>query len=414
MEKQAKLKVVKTGKYQYLYVRWKEYDTELRVNTGKNYKSATYHTVDLFYNSKYPDYKKENEALKELLEKTNKYIHACKKNKRKPSSKELKEYLRGKLHLDFKHPLFKKDGGSDVDLNSSASLFDLFGKFYAYKKSSLRSKYSFKDYTSLRNVLMEYNREEGITINKMNTVEFLPKLNYFLVHKRKMSDNTIHKRFQTLRSFMYYIEESDIITFKKSAFKFKPKKYQSVQYALTPEEVDYLSTFSCISRFHKNIKDIFIILCRTGMAYGDIGFINEDDIDLASVPPTYSYIREKTKEECIAPLSKDVLEILEEYNYSITPPTTQHFNREIKKILKNTGKFDDPIKLTNYQNGKKVIKKEFKYNLIGSHTGRRTFVTNSLAKGIGSNVVATVTGHKSIATINKYAKKVKDLSAFAD
>lgn len=37
-----------------------------------------------------------------------------------------------------------------------------------------------------------------------------------------------------------------------------------------------------------------------------------------------------------------------------------------------------------------------------SHSGRRTFITNLAAKGISVRVLASLAGHKSIATTQRY------------
>ncbi len=409
--KDPQLKPFKSGKYHYLYIRWKHLNDEIRYNTGYHYKSA-YHTVDYFFNSKYPNYKQENEKLQNLLERTKKYIDACKKNDKKINNKQLKQYLKGELHLDHNHPFYSENLKIEVDINSSQSFFLIFGKFYGYKSISLKSKYSFKDYKSLMLLLNEYNRVNEITIAKMDTMEFAPQLARFLYEERGMSDNTVYKRFQTIRSFMLWLQDNDIYQFKQSSFKFKPKKYQSTQYALTTDEVDFLFNFEPVSKFQRKIIDIFRLQCLTALPYSDLKQLNKDDINFTTKPATLKYVRTKTNEECIAPLSSRVLEILERYKYELPIPTQQHFNREVKEILSDIKTFTKKIKTVDYINGKQIINYIEKYKLIGSHTGRRTFVTVALSKGAGINTIQSVTGHKSITMIQKYAKKVDNLAIF--
>ncbi len=45
-----------------------------------------------------------------------------------------------------------------------------------------------------------------------------------------------------------------------------------------------------------------------------------------------------------------------------------------------------------------------KYELITTHTGRRTFVTLSLEKGVRPEVLMRITGHKDMRTMKKYIK----------
>jgi integrase len=45
-----------------------------------------------------------------------------------------------------------------------------------------------------------------------------------------------------------------------------------------------------------------------------------------------------------------------------------------------------------------------KYQLIGCHTGRRTFVTLSIDRDVPSDVVMQATGHRNYRTMQRYNK----------
>ncbi len=45
-----------------------------------------------------------------------------------------------------------------------------------------------------------------------------------------------------------------------------------------------------------------------------------------------------------------------------------------------------------------------KYELIGTHTARRTFVCLSIQKGMPADVVMSITGHKTYRMMQKYLK----------
>ena len=45
-----------------------------------------------------------------------------------------------------------------------------------------------------------------------------------------------------------------------------------------------------------------------------------------------------------------------------------------------------------------------KYELIGTHTGRRSFISNMLLRGYDSHIIMKVTGHKTESAFKKYAK----------
>jgi len=45
-----------------------------------------------------------------------------------------------------------------------------------------------------------------------------------------------------------------------------------------------------------------------------------------------------------------------------------------------------------------------KCELIGTHTGRRTFTTLSLERGMRPDILQTITGHKDKSSFSKYIK----------
>ena len=81
--------------------------------------------------------------------------------------------------------------------------------------------------------------------------------------------------------------------------------------------------------------------------------------------------------------------------------------------IKNLGEFCDINELINitYYSGNKRTDDVFpKYSLMGTHTGRRTFICNALSLGIPVNVVMKWTGHSDYKAMKPYidiADKIK-------
>jgi integrase len=87
-------------------------------------------------------------------------------------------------------------------------------------------------------------------------------------------------------------------------------------------------------------------------------------------------------------------------------PTDQHFNREIKKVCK-LARIDEPIMAEVKTNGMTVIKQVPKYELVTSHTARRSFATNLYRRGIPSTQLMLLTGHKSEDAFLRYIRVSK-------
>ena len=86
--------------------------------------------------------------------------------------------------------------------------------------------------------------------------------------------------------------------------------------------------------------------------------------------------------------------------------TNQYFNREIKTLFKKIG-VDGIESITKRDRNKTIIIKH-KYDLISSHTGRRTYISINLQKGIRPDTLMKTTGHTSYETMLVYVQQQKD------
>lgn len=86
--------------------------------------------------------------------------------------------------------------------------------------------------------------------------------------------------------------------------------------------------------------------------------------------------------------------------------SNQYFNREIKKLFKKIG-VNGVENITKRDRNKTTIVKH-KYDLISSHTGRRTYISINLLKGIRPDTLMKTTGHKSYETMLIYVQQQQD------
>ena len=84
-------------------------------------------------------------------------------------------------------------------------------------------------------------------------------------------------------------------------------------------------------------------------------------------------------------------------------------NKRLHILCKLAG-IDEPIKSTHYEGNKRIDEVKPKYELVGTHCGRRTFICTALAKGIPPSVIMKWTGHSDYKAMKPYidiADKVK-------
>ena len=118
----------------------------------------------------------------------------------------------------------------------------------------------------------------------------------------------------------------------------------------------------------------------------------------------------KTKEPLIIPLNSYSTAILNKYKDNLRPLpmiSNQHFNKYIKEICK-LAEINEQTEIIRYKGPLKISNFHQKYELISAHTGRKTFATLSLEKGIPAETVMGITGHSDYKSFQRYIKVTEE------
>ena len=100
--------------------------------------------------------------------------------------------------------------------------------------------------------------------------------------------------------------------------------------------------------------------------------------------------------------------ILEKYkdipltgNRALPSYTNQAMNRSIKDLCQLAG-INELIRITTYKGNVRKDEVHPKWELVGTHTGRRTFIVHALSMGISPSVVMKWTGHSDYKAMKPY------------
>jgi integrase len=201
--------------------------------------------------------------------------------------------------------------------------------------------------------------------------------------------------------------------------------YISSKISLTPDEISHIYHFKIgltevysfrsnkILRLRKNkvetlnrVRDMFVLGCNLGQRYSDLVRISPDNFRNGQ----FSIVQQKTGNRCFVPInslsidSKITFSILEKYNYH-APYTGEinNYNTYLHELLYNIGEdFLEDIHIDNKVNGVIVRETKKKYQLISSHTARRSFATINTLKNIPRSKILRATGHSSEKAFNRY------------
>ena len=184
---------------------------------------------------------------------------------------------------------------------------------------------------------------------------------------------------------------------------FKKTEETSDSIYLTQEEVLKIY-IAKVPASYETTKDIFIVGCCTAMRFGDYS-------DLSNIRGGLIYkATGKTGERVVVPVHYLLKEILEKYNYKLPSPTMEYVNRQIKEIGELAG-INTAIEKTRTEGGKKITRTFEKWQLITTHTARRTGATNMYLAGIPTLAIMMITGHRTEKAFLKYIKVSKEQNA---
>jgi integrase len=146
---------------------------------------------------------------------------------------------------------------------------------------------------------------------------------------------------------------------------------------------------------------MFIIGCDTGLRFSDLSRLTKDNINSDN---TISIKTQKTGKVVVIPMTPRVKTIFEKYNYVLPDSiSNQKYNEYLKDIARRAN-LKEPISTTRTIKGMLVTRTVEKWELVTSHTARRSFATNAFLADVPAIAIMKITGHKTESAFMKYIK----------
>lgn len=283
------------------------------------------------------------------------------------------------------------------------------------KTGRIISKTSIGVYENTLNILQEYQTiyRRRISFETID-MDFYHDFVEHLTKTKKHSLNTIGKIIKNVKVVLNDATENGInknLTFKSKRF-IAPAE-QSFSIYMNENELLEISNINLISNPKLDtVRDLFLIGCYTGLRYSDYSNIKPENIDIKN--NLLEIQTQKTGVTVAIPLHSVVNGILKKYNYLLPKSiSNQKTNEYLKELGKRELNFPDNKKTKClHETVTKVITKAGmethtnmkKYELLGTHTARRSFATNLYLSGFPAISIMKITGHTTEKSFMKYIK----------
>lgn len=313
-------------------------------------------------------------------------------------------------HLDLKAEFDRQFRGKDVSDEKDKTFFDLMNEFVK-EQGSLNewTGATAKIFRALKNHLTNFN--DKLTFDNLDEGGLFDFIEY--LKNIDLPDGQIGMKNSTLRKHLSYLKWFLRWTIKKGYstntdfidFNPKLKTAQRQVIFLDWDELLHVYNFDFTGNKRlERVRDVFCFMCFTGLRYSDVSNLRHTDIYNDAIRIT----TQKTTDTLTINLNDYSRAILKKYEAESYPydkalpvVSNQKMNNYLKEMAEVCG-LNAPITQIYFRGSERIETVKPKHELISTHTGRRTFISNALMKGIPAEVVMKFTGHSDYDAMKPY------------
>lgn len=206
----------------------------------------------------------------------------------------------------------------------------------------------------------------------------------------RVAGNSACTYLAILKAFLAAYLDENLFPCKNPHKELKAKRVPSEQVVLNAEEIALIERYKPKTEKEKWVKAQFLCEYYCLARSSDIQQLTPENIQGDFI----TYVSQKTKIATTVPLHKNFIKYFKQRGKTLDRSV---YNRIIKRICKNCG-IDEEIKL--FYHGKVQIRK--KYELIGSHTARRSGATELAKRDVPIATISKLMNHTNTLITSRY------------
>ncbi len=257
----------------------------------------------------------------------------------------------------------------------------------------------------------DYIHDSGLKDSfRLFNEDFAIPFDDYLRNEQELSNNSICATHSQLKTMLRRAYEKGLL--KDSSFLNWSSKAVNINHVyLNDEELKRIYNLEFTDKFkaeHKisdrsrieETRDLFIIASRTGLRFGDISRLEDAEWDFEErlLGMTIS----KTYQTIHIPLHDEVIAIYEKYKGNLPKAIDKsHYNEQVRLCAKLAG-ITQIVPTWKWKKGTLIPTAAEKWELIASHTARRSFATNLFLSCKKAEYVMPLTGHTTEANFKRY------------
>lgn len=282
-----------------------------------------------------------------------------------------------------------------------------FFEYFDYLQEKLKKTQGYgtiKNYSQVKRQLLAFNPKmsfDDITEN------FYDEYNDYLVSEATnrntkqvgLSTNTIGKHWDKIRKVCKEAQK-DGVQVSMVYQDYKSPSHRVPPLWLTKDEAQKLIDIELTS-YNRIIRDEFLARYYTSLRTSDMDKVNKNSFMQINGGTYLRFTSVKTKKDLVIPLNAKALEIFEKYNYQFPDLPQQVKNRYIKDIAQEA-EINTKVPRTIFRGSKRIEKVYEKWELISTHTARRSFGRRFMESVGDINQLREIMGHTDTRTTALY------------